>query len=280
MHRAWPFVVLMAGCSLTTNLDGFAEPLPPDGGSPGVAPSDASFVDSPTSIPDGGGGDSGEGGPPIDFCQSLGGAYLFCDDFSRARLMGEWNNRSTSNATLSILPTFSLAYDSAVNVTGTGYLEKTFTSTPTKIVQTYKVRVASLPPTNDGTRFTVLNELNIGPITTANRVFITLNEIAGTARIEYGDYNTGSAQYDFYEASIAPMPLGSFETFTITVNMNDKSVVATTSFTMNPIDVPLSQAAKDRLVPAAFRARCGPTYANASPQAWHIELDDYVLTTP
>lgn len=278
MQRALPFVVLMAGCSLTTNLDGFAEPFPPDGGIPVVPPSDASFVDSPTSIADGGGGDSGEAGLPVDFCQSLGGAYLFCDDFSRDRLMGEWNNRTTSNATLSILPTFSLAYDSAVNVTGTGYLEKSFTSTPTKIVQTYKVRVTSLPPTNDGTRFTALNELNIGSITSPNRVFVTLNEIAGTARIEYGDYDTD--HYDFYEASIGTMPLGSFETFTITVNLNDKTVSATTSFVGTPVNVPLADSAKTRLMPAAFRARCGPSYANAAPQAWHIELDDYVLTTP
>lgn len=230
-----------------------------------------------------------DGAPPVDARATtaspcVGSGALICDDFERDDLRGPWESAVEQNdggLVLRAVPDAgrSLLISGTPDIRSTAYLERFIDAKPDKVTLSYRLRVESLPPTIDGEHFVLLQELFIGPVDGRHgRVFVTLNEIAGLLRVEYGDRNTDAASgYDFIEQSIGAFPLGQWVTVSITVDAIAQTVTATTSFSTGTSSVPLEAEMRSHMVRGPLTARVGATYANAVPEGWSIEVDDYVL---
>lgn len=214
---------------------------------------------------------------------------LFCDDFQRSDVTGVWGKRmELAGGLLSIVtptvadPATALSVFGPASVISSAYLEKTLAASPAIFTVAYRIRADALPPTADGTRFMLLNEVELdnGPPGQKSRVFVTVNEIAGAVLLQYADWNSQLVAYDYYERSMGSLPLGQWQSVRITVDTGAKAVSGTASFLAGAVSVPIDARAKGRMSPAALTARVGATYSNAAPQEWRVVVDDYALTTP
>ena len=168
------------------------------------------------------------------------------------------------------------------SISSTAYLEKALAASPSTFALSYRLRIDSLPPTTDSTRFALLNEILLDNDVSGqrSRVYVTLNEVAGSVRLQYGDWNAALPGYEYYEISMGTLPLTTWETITIRVDLAAKEIVGTGSFVGGEVRIPLDARAKGRMAPVPLIVRVGTTYANAAPVDWRIFVDDYVLTRP